>query len=241
MTAEQKGLFPEAESKPAPKRVWTLSPSEFGFLWQECRRCYYLKVTQKYTRPGTFPKIFQAIDAQMRMRFDGKRTEEVLPHLPPGTLDCGDQRVQSTPIRSKGGNSALQIRGKLDALVRFDDGSIAVVDFKTASVSGRNVETYTRQLSAYAYALENSAPGHLGLRPVRRLGLLIFEPQSFSSQAKSASFSGSLSWVEIPFSHEVFLKFLEEVAAVLDLDVAPPTTEGCSWCEYRESARQTGY
>ena len=237
MTSEQQALFADLP----PKRNWTLSPSEFGFLWQECRRCYYLKVTQKYNRPGTFPKIFQAIDAQMRACFDGKRTEVVLPHLPPGKLDCTDQRVQSIPIRSANRDSSLQIRGKLDALIRFDDGSVAVVDFKTTSVSGRNVETYTRQLSAYAYALEHAAEGYLALRPIKRLGLLIFEPRSFSSQASTASFSGTLSWVEIPFSHDIFLKFLEEVAEVLDLAAHPPVTEGCIWCAYRDSARQTGY
>jgi hypothetical protein len=237
MCAEQQGLFAE----PPPKRVWTLSPSEFGFLWQECRRCYFLKVTQKYSRPGAFPKIFQAIDAQMRLRFDGKRTEEVLPHLPPGKLDCGDQRVQSIPIRAPDRNSALQIRGKLDALVRFDDGSIAVVDFKTSSVSGRNVETYTRQLSAYAYALENPAQGFLGLRPIRRLGLLIFEPQMFSSESKAATLSGTLQWQEIPINHDTFLKFMGEVAAILDLEAPPPPTDGCPWCSYRDSARQTGH
>jgi hypothetical protein len=237
MSSEQRGLFAE----PPPSRVWRLSPSEFGFLWDECRRCYYLRVTQKYTRPGAFPKIFTAIDGQMRLRFDGKRTEEVLPELPPGKLDCGDQRVQCAPIRLPNVNCALEIRGKLDALVRFDDGSVAVVDFKTASVSGRNVETYTRQLSAYAYALENPAPGFLGLRPVRRLGLLIFEPQAFSSESRAASLSGSLHWQEIPVSHDAFLKFLREVATVLDLPVPPPPTEGCPWCEYRERARKHGH
>jgi len=237
MNSDQHVLFAE----PPPKRIWSLSPSEFGFLWQECRRCYYLKVTQKHTRPGSFPKIFQVIDAQMRACFDGKRTEEVLPHLPPGKLDCTDQRVQSHAIRSPNRDSSLQIRGKLDALIRFDDGSVAVVDFKTTSVSGRNVETYTRQLSAYAYALEHPAEGHLALQPIRRLGLLIFEPRSFSSQASTASFSGSLSWVEIPLSHDIFLSFLEEVASVLDLEAPPPTTSGCTWCAHRESARQTGY
>lgn len=237
MTSDQQFLF----EIPPPKRTWTLSPSEFGFLWQECRRCYYLKVTQKYNRPGTFPKIFQAIDAQMRACFDGKRTEEVLPQLPPGKLDCTDQRVQSIPIRSPNRDSSLQIRGKLDALIHFDDGSVAVVDFKTTSVSGRNVETYTRQLSAYAYALEHPAEGYLALKPIKRLGLLIFEPRSFSSQANTASFSGSLSWVEIPFSHDIFLKFMDEVATVLDLESHPPVTEGCIWCAYRDSARQTGY
>jgi len=237
MSSELSALFPE----PPPARTWTLSPSEFGFLWEECRRCYYLKVTQKYNRPGAFPKIFQAIDAQMRLRFDGKRTEEVLPELPPGKLDCGDQRVQSIPIRLPNRNCSLQIRGKLDAIVRFDDGSIAVVDFKTAAVSGRNVETYTRQLSAYAYSLENPAPGFLGLRPVRRLGLLIFEPQAFSSESSAASFSGSLHWQEIPVSHDAFLKFMREVAAVLDLTAPPPPTEGCAWCAYRADARKKGH
>ena len=237
MNTDQQVLFAE----PAPKRNWTLSPSEFGFLWQECRRCYYFKVTRKYNRPGTFPKIFQAIDAQMRACFDGKRTEEVLPQLPPGKLDCTDQRVQCIPIRSSNRDSSLQIRGKLDALIRFDDGSVAVVDFKTTSVSGRNVETYTRQLSAYAYALEHPAEGYLALKPIKRLGLLIFEPRSFSSQASTASFAGALSWVEIPFNHDVFLKFIGEVASVLDLETAPPTTDGCTWCAYRESARQMGY
>jgi hypothetical protein len=237
MSFDQHVLFAE----PPPKRNWTLSPSEFGFLWQECRRCYFLKVTQKFTRPGTFPKIFQAIDAQMRACFDGKRTEDVLPQLPPGKLDCNDQRVQSVPVRFNNRDSSLQIRGKLDALIRFDDGSAAVVDFKTTAVSGRNVETYSRQLSADAYALENPADGFLALKPIKRLGLLIFEPRSFSSQATTASFAGTLSWVEIPIDHGIFLKFLDEVASVLDLTAPPATTNGCTWCAHRESARQTGY
>lgn len=237
MSAEQQGLF-GAEAK---KKMWTLSPSEFGFLWQECKRCYYLKVTQKFTRPGTFPKIFQAIDAQMRVRFDEKRTEGVLPNLAPGVLDCGDQRVQSGPIINPNRSSILQIRGKIDSLVRFDDGTFAVVDFKTSAQSDRNVETYSRQLNAYAYALENAALGQLALKPVTRLGLLVFEPREFSSGKDAASLTGSLAWVEIPLQQKVFLDFMDEVAAVLDLPAPPPPSPGCTWCGYRENARQTGY
>jgi hypothetical protein len=34
---------------------------------------------------------------------------------------------------------------------------------------------------------------------------------------------------------------MDEVASVLDLESHPPVTEGCIWCAYRDSARQTGY
>jgi hypothetical protein len=239
MSGGQRGLFSTAP-EPA-KRLFTLSPSEFGFLWQECKRCYYLKVTQKYARPGIFPKIFTVIDNQMRQRFEKQRTEKVAPELPPGVFDCRDQWVQSAPISIAGRGTLCVVRGKLDALVRFDDGSFAVVDFKTSSQSDRNVATYTRQLSAYAYALENAAPGQTSVRPVRRLGLLVFDPQSFSSEKKTAELAGTLTWAEIPRDDKAFLDFLNEVAAVLDLPAAPPPTPGCTWCGYREAARQKMY
>jgi PD-(D/E)XK nuclease superfamily len=241
--SEQRDLFSNVEpAKTTPaKKSFTLSPSEFGFLWQECKRCYYLRVTQKYSRPGAFPKIFTAIDGQMRLRFDGKRTEEVLPQLPPGKLDCADQRVISAPIVFPNRSTTLQIRGKLDALVRFDDGSFAVVDFKTSAQSAQNIETYKRQLNAYAYALENPAPGQLPMRPVRHLGLLVFEPRAFSSDAGAASFSGTVQWSPIAIDPGGFRNFLDEVATVLDLAAPPPCTPDCDWCKYREASRQSGY
>lgn len=240
MSGEQQGLF-AAQAPEPPKRQFTLSPSEFGFLWQECKRCYYLKVTQKFTRPGVFPKIFTAIDGEMRDRFDKQRTEKVTSYLPPGVFDCHDQWVQSAPIAIPGRKSLCVVRGKLDALIRFDDGTFAVVDFKTSSQNERNVATYTRQLSAYAYALENAPPGQPSLRPIRRLGLLVFDPKSFTSEKDKAQLAGTLTWAEIPRDDAAFLKFLEEVLAVLDLPAAPPPTAGCMWCGYREAARQTGY
>ena len=49
---------------------WTLSPSNFAFLWEECKRCFYLKIVSGVRRPGgPMPKIFTIIDAQMKGRF----------------------------------------------------------------------------------------------------------------------------------------------------------------------------
>jgi len=237
MTPSQQGLF----APPTPKKIWTLSPSEFGFLWQECKRCYYLKVTRKFARPGIFPKIFTVIDGEMRARFDRQRTEQAAPMLPPGEFDCREQWVQSEPILLPDRDVQVVLRGKLDAFVRFDDGSFAVVDFKTSQQSDRNIDTYTRQLSAYAYALENAAVGQLALKPVRRIGLLVFEPKSFSSAKEAAQLIGSLTWAEIPRDDATFLKFLGEVAAALEFATPPPPASGCLWCTYRETARQSGF
>ncbi len=39
---------------------WKISPSDLTFLWDECPRCFYLKVRHKFKRPGLpFPKIYQ--------------------------------------------------------------------------------------------------------------------------------------------------------------------------------------
>ena len=47
--------------------IWKLSPSELTFLWDECPRCFYLKVVHKFNRPwGAFPGIFSRIDKLMK-------------------------------------------------------------------------------------------------------------------------------------------------------------------------------
>lgn len=184
-----------------------------------------------------FPKIFTAIDGQMRKCFDGKRTEELLPELPPGVFDCADQWVKSGPIVPNGSSMICQIRGKIDSYVRFDDGTFAIIDFKTTAQSEDNVATYTHQLHAYAHAVENSAPGSLYLKPVSRLGLLVFEPRAFSSGKSAGEFSGSLTWTEIPRNDTTFMKLVGEVASLLSSPSIPAASPGCSWCTYRDTFR----
>ena len=84
-------------------------------------------------------------------------------------------------------------------MVRFDNGGFGVVDFKTSARNSEHIPLYARQLHAYACALEQAAPGRLALSPVRRLGLLVYEPNAFEQQTTGAGrLSGTLSWLEIP-------------------------------------------
>lgn len=225
-------------------RCWKLSPSDFAFLWEECRRCFYLKVVSDYPRPRpAMPKIFATIDEQMKRSFEGRRTEAIAPGMPPGIFDHADRWVESLPIdvHVPEGTFRCFLRGRIDTLLRLDDGTWAVVDFKTSERRAEHIPLYTRQLHAYAHALERPAPGQLGLGPISRLGLLVFEPEKFSTEpASPGTLTGHLSWIEVPRDDTAFVGFLAEVLTVLERDTPPGGTPLCEWCVYRDASRRTG-
>jgi hypothetical protein len=221
---------------------WRLSPSDFAFLWEECRRCFYLKVVGDFQRPRPImPRIFTVIDSRMKSFYSGRRTESIAPGLPPGTVEFGEQWVESRPISLPGHASACFIKGKFDTVVSFDDGTYGVVDFKTSEAKAGHVPLYARQLHAYALALENAAEGKFSVSPVTRLGLLVYEPSSYSQTPEGvAALTGRMSWVEIPRDDDRFFGFLSEVLTVLEMPSPPPGSPSCEWCRFREASRRTG-
>lgn len=61
-------------------KIWKLSPSELTFLWDECPRCFYLKVIRNFSRPWSpFPSIFNRIDKLMKDYFDGRSAMDTTP------------------------------------------------------------------------------------------------------------------------------------------------------------------
>ena len=115
------------------------------------------------------------------------------------------------------------------------------MDFKTSTTKAEHVDLYSRQLHAYAYALEHATPGSLALAPVSKLGLIVFEPTQFSDGSRQdAHLSGKLTWLEIPKDENGFLGFLSEVLDVLDLPSPPQAPLTCGWCSYREEALKSG-
>ena len=80
-----------------------LSPSDLTFLWDECERCFYLKVIHKFNRPTTpMPAIFTKIDGLMKDYFEGKLTSELTPDLPLGVIQHGEKSVYSHLINLTG-------------------------------------------------------------------------------------------------------------------------------------------
>lgn len=220
-----------------------LSPSDLTFLWDGCPCCFYLKVARGFNRPfGPFPRIFNDIDALMTSHYNGRRTEQVAPGMPPGIIQFGQQWVQSRPLAVPGASATCFIRGRFDTAVAFDDGTFGLVDFKTSSRKAEHIPFYSRQLHAYAFALEQPAPGRFSLSPVTTLGLLVFEPTAYQHAAdRPAALAGEVAWLEVPRNDGQFLAFLGEVVTLLEQPEPPEARPDCAWCKYRLSSRETGY
>jgi hypothetical protein len=173
--------------------------------------------------------------------YSGKRTEEFCPDLPPGIVTYGERRVQSVPLAISGTVSTCYISGRFDIVAELDNGSFAVMDFKTGNPSDEKSEMYSRQLHAYAFALENPADGVLKLNPVSKLGLLYFTPDVCQQLAADRQvLEGQLKWVEVERDDSAFISFVEEVVKLLDGPLPEARPDTCDWCKYRGRTEMLG-
>ena len=111
---------------------------------------------------------------------------------------------------------------------------MGVVDFKTVEPNPDHLARYSRQLHAYALALEQPWSGPA--TEVSALGLLCFSPDSFSSSS-TATLCGDIKWLEIERDEPSFLRFLIEVMSVIDRSDPPPASRSCVWCRWRAENR----
>jgi len=223
--------------------IWKISPSDLTFLWDECKRCFYLKVRHKFKRPGLpFPKIFNTIDLLMKDIYLDNSTKKISEALPEGKTIMSGRWVTSEPIFASDGLNSCYIQGIFDTIVKFEDNTYGVIDFKTSQAKEEHVGFYSRQLHAYAYALENPAPGKLSLKPITLMGLFFFEPQHMhESPATVLNLLGPATWIECPICRVEFLSFLYEVLDLLSQPEPPPANPDCAFCAYREASRNTAF
>jgi hypothetical protein len=225
-----------------PTNPIKLSPSDLTFLWDECPRCFYLKHVHHIMRPAApFPSVFGAIDRLMKAHFAGRPASEIDPTLPPGVISVSEKWVESLPIILPGHTLSCFVRGKIDAMISFDNSSYGVVDFKTSEPKLSQIPFYSRQLHAYAYAFEHPAPDKLGLSPISRLGLLVEAPHAtWVESTEEINFHFTSTWLEIPYKEAGFLRFIDKVLTLLELPEPPPAGEKCEYCKYRQHAREHG-
>ena len=215
--------------------IYKLSPSDLTFSWDECKYCFYMKVRHNLVVRSPFPGIFGKMANLTSEFYQDRPSQEISPSLPAGVVKYKEKFVKSAPITVPGIASQCYINGRFDAVIEFDDGTYGIVDYKTSDPREEHAAFYSRQLTAYAYALENPAPNALRLSPVSRMGLFIITPSSFErTPADEVIFVNRTTWVDVPRDDRVFLSFLGEVLAVLDLPAPPPPSETCGLCAYRQ-------
>ena len=221
--------------------VFNISPSDLTFTWDGCKKCFYLKVKHNIVYRGPFPGMFGKMGDLTSNYYQDKSSRELSPNLPAGIIKFREQRVKSIPISFPDTSSQIVLKGRFDAIMAFENGSYGIIDYKTSDASEEKAAFYSRQLSAYAYALENPAPEAFALSPITHLGLFIITPDRFEPMANGEiGFVTKTTWMDVPRDDATFTELLHKIVILLDNPIPPDPAEDCGLCNYRRNYNDAG-
>ena len=133
---------------------WKLSPSDFAFLYEECSRCFYLKIARDYQRPrGPFPKIFTIIDGLMNDTGIGIAPEDIPKALTRfGQVDSDlNRKYEGTGLGLPLTKALVELHGGyLDLQSQIGVGTTVTVRFPAARIvtAGANATYPSQSLEA---------------------------------------------------------------------------------------------
>jgi hypothetical protein len=210
--------------------MYKLSPSDFAYLYEECKLCYCLKVKHGIYQPSMpIPGVFSAINTRLQGNLVGKNLKTLAKDLPDGKVITQEGWVESKLIPE----TSVYIKGKYDLLVKNSKGENTLVDLKISQPQIDKIEKYKTQLFAYKFALENPKFGQPVI--ISKLGLLIFYPDKVSFEDNVARFDFPPKWLEIPLDEKHFLTFIKSVDKIL-AGPLPSESKTCKWCQYRHTS-----
>ncbi|MFC1625483.1 PD-(D/E)XK nuclease family protein [Patescibacteria group bacterium] len=215
--------------------MYKLSPSDFAFLYEECKLCYYLKVKHGIYQPSMpMPGVFSAINTRIQGNLVGKNLRELSSKLPDGVVEIQEGWVESTLVPK----TSVYIKGKYDLLVRKPDKSYMLVDLKISSPDINKIDKYKTQLAAYKFALGN--PKYGKGKKITKIGLLIFYPDKVRFEKNEAHLSFPPKWLEVPVDEKGFFAFAKKIDKLLSGPV-PEESKSCKWCQYRHVGDQLAH
>ncbi len=208
-------------------KKYKLSPSDFAYLYEECKCCYYLKIKRGVQRPQLpFPGVFSALNTRLQGTLVGKNLKELSELLPEGLVESQEGFIESEPVAG----TNLFIKGKYDLLVKQADGTYLIVDFKISNPTEEKIAKYRTQLQAYHYAFEHPAKDEA--KQITKLGLIVMYPDRVKFAKGEAFLSFPPKWLEIEIKKDNFISFVQDIQKLLDGPV-PAEDPNCKWCEYR--------
>lgn len=204
-----------------------LSPSDFAYLWEECKHCYYQKVKNGISYAGVFPAMFGKINTLLQTSIMGANLTDIIPNLPSGVINIQEGFLKSKVIP----DTNVFLSGRFDILSKLDDGSHALIDFKITTPDDEKIlKKYSNQLHAYKYSLENPAEG----QPLKitQMGVVSINPDEMKLENGKVIFTTTPTWHPVEEKMDDFLAKMREVSQLLDGDL-PPASDTCTLCIYR--------
>lgn len=206
--------------------TYKISPSDFAYLWQECKHCYYQKIRNGIYAPGIFPSMFTRINGLLQNSIMGKNLQEVHPDLPDAIIETQEGWVRSKLIPG----TSCYIGGRFDILSRRPDGTYTIIDFKITTPDEEKIQKYATQLHAYKYAFENPAEG----KPITisHMGIVSVNPDSMKLENGKIVFHTTPNWHPVTDNMDEFFSLVGEISKVLSGGV-PDESLSCNACIYR--------
>src|SRR5258708_7936577 len=173
--------------------MYKLSPSDFAYLWNDCKHCYYQKVKLGVVYSSPFPAMFGKINGLLQTSIMGKNLKDIHPDLPSGIITIQEGYMKSKPIPG----TNVYLSGRFDILTKLDDGTHALIDFKITSPDEEKIlKKYSSQLHAYKYALENPIDG---VKPIKisKMGAVSINPDEMKLVDGKVVFTASPNYYEV--------------------------------------------
>lgn len=212
---------------------YRLSPSDFAFLWEDCKYCYYQKVKYGISHSGVFPSMFGRINKLLQDSIVGRNLQEVHPDLPSGIITAQEGFMKSLPL----GDTGCFISGRFDILSKLEDGTFAVIDFKIANPeTDKILKKYKSQLHAYKYALEN--PQENESIKVTKMGVVTIHPVEMVLNNSRVVFTTNPTWHPIEEDMDSFYSLIDNISKVLNGPL-PESSPNCNLCNYRKRFEST--
>lgn len=214
--------------------MYKLSPSDFKYLYEDCKYCYYQKVKYGTSLPSIgMPGVFSKMNSLLQNAIIGVDLRDINSSLPAGKIEVKEGFLKSKPVPSA---QDCFISGRFDIASRLEDGTYSVIDFKITDPKEEKIQKFFSQLHAYKFALENPAFG--SPRKVSVMGVIAINPESISFPGDNVVFTAKPQWFEIAEDMDRFYAFITEISKHLNSDTPGENPEKCKWCYYRSLTKR---
>lgn len=210
--------------------MFKLSPSDFKYLYEDCKHCYYQKakgIIKELPSIG-MPGVFSKMNSLLQNAIVGMDLREINKTLPAGKIEVKEGFLKSKPIPP---TNDCFISGRFDIASKLDDGTYAVIDFKITDPTEDKIQKFFAQLHAYKFALEN--PTYGAPKKVSKMGVIAINPEEIKFPGESVIFKAKPQFFEITEDLERFYGFISEVSKLLKGPTPPENPDSCKWCYYR--------
>lgn len=208
--------------------MYKLSPSDFRYLYEDCKHCYYQKVKKGITLPSIgMPGVFSKMNSLLQNAIIGMDLREINSELPAGKIEVKEGFLKSKPIPP---SKDCYISGRFDIASQLDDGTYAVIDFKITDPTEDKIQKFFHQLHSYKFAMENPSWGEP--KKVSRMGIIAINPEEITFPGENVIFKAKPQFFEIEEDMQRFYAFIGEVSKLLGGSVPKPDSD-CAWCKYR--------